>query len=287
VSPAFTEDPVRILRVARFAARYARFGFVIAPETISLMRNMVVTGEAGALVAERVWTETAKALGEPMPQVYFEVLREVGALAVVFPEIDRLYGVPQPERWHPEIDTGVHVMMVLAQAAALSPEPRVRFAALVHDLGKGTTPPHEWPRHIAHEERGVRLVEQLASRLRIPNEYRDLGVLVAREHGIVHRALELRPDTILRLLERCDALRRPERFAEVLVACTADARGRTGLENSAYPQAEFLDAALIAIRSVVLTQDERATLKGSEIAERLRAMRLEAVASLCATRASR
>jgi tRNA nucleotidyltransferase (CCA-adding enzyme) len=286
VSSAFAEDPVRILRVARFAARYARLGFVVAPETLSLMRSMVVAGEARALVAERVWAETAKALAEPTPQVYFEVLRDSGALAEIFPELDRLFGVPQPERWHPEIDTGVHVMLVLAQAAQLSPEPRVRFAALVHDLGKGTTPAAEWPRHLGHEERGARLVVELSDRLRIPNDHRDLGVLVAREHGVIHRALELRPDTVLRLLERCDAMRRPDRFAEILLACTADARGRTGLEGIAYTQADFLASALTAARGVTLAAADRVNLKGPEIAQRLRAARLDALRPLCAARAS-
>jgi len=286
VSSAFAEDPVRILRVARFAARYARLGFAVAPETLSLMRSMVVAGEARALVAERVWAETAKALAEPTPQVYFEVLRDSGALAEIFPELDRLFGVPQPERWHPEIDTGVHVMLVLAQAAQLSPEPRVRFAALVHDLGKGTTPAAEWPRHLGHEERGARLVVELSDRLRIPNDHRDLGVLVAREHGVIHRALELRPDTVLRLLERCDAMRRPDRFAEILLACTADARGRTGLEGIAYTQADFLASALTAARGVTLAAADRVNLKGPEIAQRLRAARLDALRPLCAARAS-
>jgi tRNA nucleotidyltransferase (CCA-adding enzyme) len=280
VSPAFAEDPVRVLRVARFAARYARLGFTVADETLALMREMAANGEIGALVPERVWQETLKALGEPTPAVYFAVLRECGALAIVFPELERLHGVPQPARWHPEIDTGVHVALTLEAAARLSPDPRVRFAALVHDLGKGTTPPAEWPKHLGHEGRGVTLIQVLADRLKVPNEFRDLAIAVARDHGLCHRALELRPATVLELLERCDALRRRERFAQFLLACEADYRGRTGFEDRPYPQAEFLGAALAAAAAATLEPAERAGLDGAAIGARLRERRIAAIAAL-------
>jgi tRNA nucleotidyltransferase (CCA-adding enzyme) len=286
VSAAFVEDPVRILRVARFAARFAPLGFTIAPETLALMQRMVGAGEAHALVAERVWQETARALGAPAPHTFFAVLRECGALAVVFPELERLFGVPQPPRWHPEIDTGVHVLMVLEQAAALSPLARVRFAALTHDLGKGTTPRSEWPKHVGHEARSVELIEALAARLRIPNDFRELAVLVARHHGVCHRALELRPGTVLELLEAGDALRRPERFEEFLLACEADARGRTGFEERPYAAGAFLRAAWRAIEAARVPDAELAALRGAEIGERLRAARLAALTALCQSRAT-
>jgi tRNA nucleotidyltransferase (CCA-adding enzyme) len=277
VSEAFVEDPVRILRVARFAARYAPLGFTVADETLALMRRMVDGGEVDALVAERVWAETAKALAEQRPDVYFETLRGCGALARIFPEVERLWGVPQPAKWHPEIDTGVHVMMVLRQAARLTPVPRIRFAALTHDLGKGETPADRWPRHHGHEERSVRLVEELCDRLRVPNDFRELATAVARWHGLCHRALELRPTTVLELLEHLDAFRRPERFAEFLVACEADIRGRAGLEGRAYPQADYLREARRIAAEAVLTAEERQGLKGPEIGKRLRERRAAAL----------
>ncbi len=280
VSEAFAEDPVRILRVARFAARFAPLGFRVAPETMALMRRMVAAGEAAALVPERVWQETAKALAEPAPAAFLAVLHESSALEVVFPELARLYGVPQPPLWHPEIDTGVHVGLVLEAAARLTPLPRVRFAALVHDLGKGTTPPSAWPKHVGHEERGARLIVALAERLRVPNDFRELAVLVARHHGLCHRALELRASTVLELLEHCDALRRPERFAEFLLACEADMRGRAGFADRAYPQGEYLRAALSLAQSVELGADERAGLDGAAIGARLRQKRLDALQAL-------
>jgi tRNA nucleotidyltransferase (CCA-adding enzyme) len=280
VSEAFIEDPVRILRVARFAARYAGLGFTVAPETLALMQRMVAAGEADALVPERVWQETAKALAEQSPQVFFAVLRAVGALRVVFPELDRLWGVPQPARWHPEIDTGVHVLLVLEAAARLSRLARVRFAALMHDLGKGETPPAEWPKHVGHEVRGVRLVAALADRLRVPNDFRELALLVAHHHGLVHRALELRPATVLELLERLDALRRPGRFAEFLLACEADMRGRTGFEARPYPQADLLRAALETVRGVALSDAERAGQDGAAIGTRLRERRIGALGAM-------
>lgn len=284
VSAAFAEDPVRILRLARFAARYAGLGFTVADDTVALMRSMTASGEVHALVAERVWSETAKALREPHPAVYFQILRTCGALAVVFPELDRLYGVPQPPRWHPEIDTGLHVELVLAAAAQLTDSTRVRFAALLHDLGKGTTPRDEWPKHHGHEARGVRLVESLCQRLKVPNDHRDLAVLACQEHGIVHRAGELRPETVLALFDRCDALRRPDRFVELLQACTADARGRTGHEQAAYPQAAFLETALRAVREIALSAADRSGLDGPAIGRELTRRRQGALAVLCADR---
>ncbi|MEJ2509473.1 MAG: multifunctional CCA addition/repair protein, partial [Gammaproteobacteria bacterium] len=243
VSPAFVEDPVRILRVARFAARLVPLGFGIAEETLALMREMVANGEVDALVPERVWAELVRALGESRPSRFFEVLRECGALARLLPEVDRLFGVPQPEQHHPEIDTGVHVMMVVDQAARLSPEPAVRFAALVHDLGKGITPREQWPRHVEHEARGVPLVEALCERYKVPNDFRDLAVLVTRYHLHYHRAAELRPGTLLDLFQSLDAFRRPERFEQFLLACEADARGRPGYEERDFDQPKILRAA--------------------------------------------
>jgi tRNA nucleotidyltransferase (CCA-adding enzyme) len=284
VSDAFREDPVRILRVARFAARLHELGFRVAPATVGLMRTMVEAGEAAALVPERVWQETASALAEPRPDIYIQVLRDCGALAVVFPEVDALYGVPQPAEWHPEIDTGVHVGLALRQAARLSFSTEVRFAVLVHDLGKGTTPPSEWPRHVGHEQRGADLVKVLSERLAVPNRCRDLGVAVALNHGLCHRALELRPVTLLKLLESLDAFRRHERVTDFLDACEADARGRTGLEGQPYPQRDLVLAAWRAARAV----DARAVtgpggtgdgLSGEQIGEALRNARLAAVAT--------
>jgi tRNA nucleotidyltransferase (CCA-adding enzyme) len=280
VSPAFVEDPVRVLRVARFAARFAPLGFQVAPETLALMRAMVERHEVDALVPERVWQETEQALREPKAAEFFKVLRACGALQPIYPEIDALFGVPQPAQWHPEIDTGVHVLMVLEQAAALSAEPTVRFAALVHDLGKGTTPPREWPSHRGHEERSVALIEALAERLRLPAEYRELGVIVARYHGIVHRAFELKPKTILEFMERADAFRRPERFDQALLACEADSRGRAGLENVPYPQREYLQAARAAAAAIKPSAQEIAELAGAKIAERVHQRRVQTIAEL-------
>lgn len=278
VSEAFNEDPVRILRVARFLARFEPLGFEIAPETMARMRAMVAAGEADALVPERVWQETAKALAEPAPAAWLRALRASGALARVFPELDALYGVPQPAKWHPEIDTGLHMELVMQAAARLTPEVRIRFAALMHDLGKGRTPRSRWPRHVGHEESGARLVEALAARLRIPADFRDLAVLAARWHGLVHRAEELRPRTVLELLERCDAFRRPERFRELLVACEADHRGRGGgLGEHPYPQAELLRDAQARAAGVALADAEREGLPGEKIGELLRRRRLAAL----------
>ena len=279
VSPAFPEDPLRVLRVARFAARFAALNFRVADETLGLMPQMSSSGELAALVPERVWQETRRALEEQSPQVFFEVLRECGALAQVFPELEALFGVPQPEKWHPEVDTGVHTLMVVKMAAALSPLATVRFAALVHDLGKADTPRDKWPRHAGHEVQSVQRVQQLCARLRIPNDYRDLAVLVARHHGVVHRAFELRAATVLDLFTHTDALRRPERFEQFLLACESDARGRKGLEQRAYPQADWLRAALSAA-AAISPDAEELQAGGAEIAAGLRRRRSEAIAAL-------
>ena len=277
VSDAFNEDPVRILRVARFLARFEPLGFTIAPETAARMRAMVAAGEADALVPERIWQETERALGEPAPAAWLRALRASGALARIFPELDALYGVPQPEKWHPEIDTGLHMELVMQAAASLTPEPRIRFAALMHDLGKGRTPRSQWPRHIRHEESGAKLVEAVAARLRVPTDYRDLAVLAARWHGLAHRAEELRPRTILELLESCDAFRRPERFQELLIAFEADYRGRGGYRDRPYPQAALLRRAQEQAMAITLTDADREGLTGDKIGELLRRRRLAAL----------
>jgi tRNA nucleotidyltransferase (CCA-adding enzyme) len=280
VSEAFVEDPVRILRVARFAARYADLGFQVAEDTLALMQRMTESGEVDALVPERVWQETERALGEARPDVFFQTLRGCGALTRIFPEIAALHGIPQPPRWHPEIDTGVHVMLVIRYAAAIGAPTIVRFAALVHDLGKALSPPEQWPSHRGHEEAGVPLIEDLCHRLRIPNTYRELAVLTARHHASVHRAAELRPVTLLKLLEGMDAFRRPDRFRELLMACECDARGRTGLESQPYPQREFLLRVRDAAAAVSLSEEELQSLKGPFLGERLREKRLEAITSV-------
>jgi tRNA nucleotidyltransferase (CCA-adding enzyme) len=280
VSEAFVEDPVRVLRVARFAARFAPLGFSVAPETMALMKKMVSSGEVSALVAERVWKETERALGEAQPAVFFETLRECGALAVIFPEIEALYGVPQPPQWHPEIDTGVHVMMALRLASRISDSKVVRFAVLMHDLGKARTPAEKLPSHPGHEQASVPLIEALVARLRIPNDYRELALLAARHHGLVHRAFELRPATVLKLLEETDAVRRPERFAEFLLACESDARGRAGLEEKPYPQADYLRRARETIAGVTLDPSERDGLNGAAIGEKLRSKRLKVLTEM-------
>jgi tRNA nucleotidyltransferase (CCA-adding enzyme) len=247
ISPAFTEDPVRVLRTARFAAR---FGFRIAPETLALMNEMVHNGEVDALVPERMWQEFARGLMERKPSRMFYALRECSALTRIMPEVNTLFGVPQPAQYHPEIDTGVHVMMVIDHAASKNYSLPVRFAALTHDLGKGTTPPTEWPRHIGHEVRSVQLLRDLCERIRVPNEARDLALLVARYHGDVHRAIELRPATIAGMLQAVDAYRKPERFEEFLQACACDFHGRPGYAEKPYLQAERLREAFSAARSV-------------------------------------
>ena len=243
VSDAFVEDPLRVLRTARFAARYAHLGFAVAPETLALMTEIVNQDELAHLPAERIWVELDRALGERNPEVFIEVLRDCGALAKLIPELDALFGVPQPEAHHPEIDSGVHTLMSLQQAVILSDAGDVRFAVLLHDLGKGVTPADELPRHIAHEFRGVKLVKAVCKRLKAPNQYRDLALKACEYHLHSHRAMELRGKTLLKLLTATDALRRPDRFEAFLLACEADARGRLGLENKPYPQASYLREA--------------------------------------------
>jgi tRNA nucleotidyltransferase (CCA-adding enzyme) len=257
VSNAFAEDPVRILRLARFAARFN--DFTVAPETLALMHRMVEAGEVDALVPERVWQELARGLMETKPSRLFGVLRECGALATLLPEVDRLWGVPQRADYHPEVDTGVHLMMVLDMAATLNTSLEVRFACLGHDLGKGTTPPHVLPRHLGHEERSVELVRDVCERLRVPVACRELAELVAREHGNIHRSGEFGAAAITRLLDRCDAWRRPDRFAAALLACECDARGRLGMSDDAYPQRARLAHALALAQAV----DARAVAEGA------------------------
>ena len=274
VSDAFVEDPLRVLRVARFAAQ---FDFLIAAETLALLTEISATDELEALVPERIWVETEKALQTRTPRRYFEVLRECNALSVLFPEIERLFGVPQPERYHPEIDCGVHTLMVLDQAANLSADPEVRFAALVHDLGKATTPREIWPSHHGHGERGVELIDKLCDRLRIPNRYRELATVVSRYHLNCHRIDELSPKVVVGKLEGLDAFRRPERFDKFLLACEADARGRKGKERQDYPQAGMFRKYREACLSVDTKSLDIKDLKGAQIAERIRLQRIRAV----------
>lgn len=256
VSPAFSEDPLRVLRVARFAAKLQPFGFTIAPETMLLMQQIVDSGELSYLTAERVWQEWQKSLNTDSPQVFLETLKQCGALAVILPEIDALFGVPQPERWHPEIDTGIHTLMVAKQAAQLSSDIAVRFAAQVHDLGKAITPESEWPSHKMHCHTGLKLIKQLCQRLTVPNECRDLALLVCQHHSNLHRTMELKPSTALKLLNQLDAWRKPQRFEQVLLCCQADHQGRLGLESQPYPQKKrMLDyyhaAASINVQAII------------------------------------
>jgi tRNA nucleotidyltransferase (CCA-adding enzyme) len=274
VGPAFVEDPVRVLRVARFAAR---FEFDIAPETMALMRRMVDEGEVDHLVAERVWQELAAGLMSARPRRMFEALRACGALERILPEVDRLFGVPQPAQHHPEIDTGDHVLRVLDCVAERDEPLEVRFAVLVHDLGKGTTPPEEWPRHMAHESRSVPLIEALCERLRVPSACRELALIVARVHTNVHRALELKPATLLKLVEQTDYFRRPERLELVLRACECDARGRKGLETRPYPQAEHVRRAARAAASVDAGAIAQAIEDRTRIPEKVRQARIGAI----------
>jgi len=281
VSPAFAEDPVRILRVARFLARYAPLGFRIADETMVLMRAMVEAGEVAHLVSERVWAETRKALGEPEPSAYLRALRDCGALAVLFPEIDALYGVPQPPQHHPEVDCGAHLELVLDQCAKLAPgDDLAGFCALTHDLGKALTPGDVLPRHIAHEHRGLKPLAALCERLKVPAEYAQLAALTCRHHLDSHRALELKPATVLMLLEAFDAFRRPERLEPFLITCTADKRGRLQHEYDPYPQADFLRAARDAARALTAQPFIEQGLTGTAIGEAMRRARIEAIAAI-------
>lgn len=278
VSPAFAEDPLRVLRVARFAARYAHLSFRIADETMALMREMTTAGELAHLTAERVWKETENALKTRNPQVFFQVLRDCGALKVLFPEIDVLFGIPAPVKWHPEIDTGIHTLMTVTMAAMLSPEVDVRFATLCHDLGKGLTPPELWPRHHGHGPAGVKLVEGVCQRLRVPNEIRDLAKLVAEFHDLIHTFAILQPKTIIKLFDSIDAWRKPQRIEQIALTSEADVRGRTGLESCDYPQGRLLREAWKVAKAVSSKAVVDAGFKGIDVRYELTRRRIQAVA---------
>ncbi|MDH1538211.1 multifunctional CCA addition/repair protein [Pseudomonas chengduensis] len=277
VSPAFAEDPLRVLRVARFAARYAPLGFSVAPETLMLMRQLAESGELAHLTAERSWKEISRALMEPRPDVFVQVLRDCGALAALLPEVDDLFGVPQPQAHHPEIDTGEHVLSVLRQCAEHDQPLNVRWASLLHDVGKGLTPEDQWPRHIAHEQKGLRLIQAINERCKAPRDCAELAMLVGEFHTHGHRALELRPSTLLELLQRFDVFRRPQRFAEFVAACEMDARGRLGLEQREYPQGAYLLGAAEAARQVPVKPLLEKGFKGAELGEALNRERLQAL----------
>lgn len=278
ISPAFAEDPVRILRVARFAARYRHLGFTLDKGTQRLMRQMAAAREVDHLVPERVWAELNKALTEKSPSAFFYTLKDCDALAIIFPEINRLFGVPQPERHHPEIDVGIHTMLCLEQAALFTSSPAVRFAVLVHDLGKGLTPKEMWPHHFDHEKLGLSALEQLCARLRVPNTFKTLAIQVMRYHGHCHKAFELRASTLTDTLAALGAFKENNRLEEFLLACEADAKGRTGLENKPYPQAEFLRAAAKAAAMVDITAIISSDLYGPQIGDAIRRLRIKAVA---------
>ncbi|WP_394199991.1 multifunctional CCA addition/repair protein [Shewanella waksmanii] len=277
VSEAFVEDPLRVLRVARFAARFAHLGFTIADETMALMRTMANNGELDALTPERVFQELDKALATQSPQVFLQVLRDCGALAILFNEIDQLFGVPQPAKWHPEIDTGVHTLLVLAQASQLSDDKAVRFAALVHDLGKAATPEAMWPKHHGHGQKGLPLIKQLCSRVKVPNEYRDLALLVSDQHQNIHNAFELRAETLLKILDKADVWRKPQRLTQLLLCCEADIKGRTGFEDQSYPQAEYVLNAYRAANEVPVKAIIEAGYQGAEIKVQLQNARIMSV----------
>ncbi len=279
VSNAFVEDPLRVLRIARFAARYHALGFVIAPETLLLMQELAESGELDALTPERVWKETSRALMEAHADVYFETLRACGALKVLFPELDALFGIPQRPEYHPEIDCGVHTMMSLQQACRANYSLDVRFAVLLHDLGKALTPADELPRHIMHEERGIRPVTEVCDRLRVPNTTKQLALAVCKEHLKCHQALSLKPGTLWRLLQRLDVLRRPERVEAFVQACECDSRGRLGLEDRDYPQASYILEAIQVVRSIK-AQDLPADVQGPDIGEMQIELRIKAIEQL-------
>ncbi|MUJ38488.1 multifunctional CCA addition/repair protein [Aliivibrio fischeri] len=277
VSDAFTEDPLRVLRVARFAARFHHLGFTVAPETMNLMKILVDSGELSHLTAERVWQEWQKSLSSQHPEIFLSTLKECGALAIVLPELNALFGVPQPEKWHPEIDTGIHTLMVAQQAAVLSQDSPIRFAAQVHDLGKGVTPESEWPSHKLHCHTGIKLIKRLCDRVRVPNDYRDLALLVCEHHSNIHRAAELRAQTFIKIFDKMDVWRKPERLAPILLCCQADHAGRLGLETQPYPQKQRFEAAFDAAKKVEVKEVVAAGFKGPEIREELSKRRIEAV----------
>ena len=277
VSLAFIEDPLRVLRVARFAARFAKLGFTIAPQTLQLMTDITASGELQSLPPERIWAETEKALETDSPQVYFQVLRDCGALAALFPEIDNLYGVPAPKRWHPEIDTGIHTLMVVEQACLLSDSLAFRFACLVHDLGKALTPQSEWPSHKGHGMKGLAVIKKFCKRLKVPNECRDLALLVSEHHTNIHSAFELRASTMVGIMDKCDAWRKPHRFQQMLQCCVADSKGRTGFELLPYPTADYMWQALQYALQVNIQKIIKAGFQGAEIRTQLNEQRIELV----------
>ncbi|PQJ88232.1 multifunctional CCA addition/repair protein [Aliivibrio sifiae] len=277
VSEAFVEDPLRVLRVARFAARFHHLGFTIAVETMTLMKTLVESGELSHLTPERVWQEWEKSLSSQHPEIFLSVLKECGALAVVLPELDALFGVPQPEKWHPEIDTGIHTLMVTQQAALLSEDLPTRFAAQVHDLGKGITPESEWPSHKMHCHTGIKLIKKLCTRVKVPNEYRDLALLVCEHHTNIHRASELRAQTFIKILDKMDVWRKPERLEPILLCCQADHAGRLGLESEPYTQKTRFEMAFEAAKNVEVKEVVAAGFKGPEIRDELTKRRIEAV----------
>ncbi|PHS16890.1 MAG: multifunctional CCA addition/repair protein [Kangiella sp.] len=280
VSPAFSEDPLRVLRVARFLARYHHLGFSIAPSTKALMTELAQSGELKSLTPERIWTETVRALSEKSPHIYFQTLRDCGALVHLFPEIDCLWGVPNPARWHPEIDTGIHTMMVLEQSALLCEDEVTRFSALCHDLGKGITPKDQWPSHKGHEKAGVGIIEKLCKRIKVPKQYVDLAKIVSEFHLHLHKIEELKPKTIVKVLEKTDAFRKPERFKKFLLACEADFRGRTGFETRPYPQSGVMKQAFEVCIAISTKEIMDAGYQGKQIGERLHSERVRAVAML-------
>ncbi|MGI2169072.1 multifunctional CCA addition/repair protein [Shewanella sp. MF05960] len=266
VSQAFVEDPLRVLRVARFAARFNHLGFTVASETMQLMTDIANSGELEHLTPERVWQECDKALGSQSPQIFFEVLKQCQALVVLFPEIDALFGVPQPEKWHPEIDSGIHTLMVLEQTSLLSRNKAVRFAALVHDLGKALTPKQDWPKHYGHGQKGLTAIKKLCARIKVPNDYRDLALLVSDQHQNIHNAFELRAETIVKLFDKADFWRKPQRLTDLLLCCHGDIRGRTGFEHALYPQAEYLQqcyqlATQVDVQSIIAEGHQGAQIK--------------------------
>lgn len=280
VSDAFTEDPLRVLRVARFASKLSHLGFTVADETLELMQQIALSGELSNLTPERIWLEWQKSLSTANPQIFLSVLKQCGALKILLPELDALFGVPQPEKWHPEIDTGIHTLLVAKQAAQLSDSLPVRFAAQVHDLGKGITPESEWPSHKMHCHTGVKLIKNLCQRVRVPNEYRDLALMVCEQHSNIHRAAELRPETKLKVLNKFDVWRKPERLQDILICCMADSRGRTGHEEIDYPQRELFTNAYQAALAVNVQDIIKDGFKGADIRTEMEKRRVRAIREL-------
>ncbi|MCL1141943.1 multifunctional CCA addition/repair protein [Shewanella gaetbuli] len=277
VSDAFVEDPLRVLRVARFAARFHQLGFTIAPETVELMKQIAVSGELSHLTPERVWQEIDKVLDGQHPEIFFQVLRDTDALAVILPEIDNLFGIPQPEKWHPEIDTGIHTLLVLAAASKLSTDKAVRFAALTHDVGKALSPKATLPKHHGHGQKGISIIKALCKRLRVQNEYRDLAVLVSDQHQNIHNAFELKPETIIKIFDKTDLWRKPHRLEQLLICCHADMQGRTGFEQASYPQREYLTACFDVAKKVDVQDIIGQGFKGADIKQQLYLTRIEQV----------